>query len=150
MKKLHFKVEIDAPRAAVWTALWEDANYRDWTRVFSEGSYAVSDWKEGSKVQFLSPEGDGMYSRIAKLVPNELMSFEHTGTIKNGIEQPQDEETKKWAGAHENYTLEDNGSGTLLKVDMDITDEHEESFNNIFPKALARVKSIAEGLMEKA
>jgi hypothetical protein len=39
-------------------SMWDDSTYRQWTSAFSEGSHAVSDWKEGSKVLFLSPEGE--------------------------------------------------------------------------------------------
>jgi hypothetical protein len=52
MKQLHFSTDINAPRETVWNVLWNDATYRDWTSVFAEGSYAVSDWNEGSKIQF--------------------------------------------------------------------------------------------------
>lgn len=31
-------------------------------RFFSEGSKAVSDWKEGNKIHFLNENNDGMYS----------------------------------------------------------------------------------------
>jgi len=65
MSKLHFSTDIQAPRATVWNVLWNDATYREWTSVFSEGSYAVSDWNEGSKVQFLdSTGGSGMSAVI--------------------------------------------------------------------------------------
>lgn len=144
MKKIQFSVDINAPKEKVWNVLWDDSTYRQWTSVFSEGSYAVTDWKEGSKVLFLSPEGDGMVSRIARKVPNEYMSFEHLGEAKNGQEQPMNEETKKWAGATENYSLKESGAITTLSVDMDITEDHHDYFNETFPKALDKIKALAE------
>ena len=78
MSKLHFSTDIQAPRATVWNVLWNDATYREWTSVFSEGSYAVSDWNEGSKVQFLdATSGSGMSAVIQQKRPNEFMSFRH-------------------------------------------------------------------------
>lgn len=63
MEKLHFSTNINAPREKVWDTLWNDNSYRKWTSAFMEGSYAETDnWKEGSKVLFLSPGGDGMGS----------------------------------------------------------------------------------------
>src|SRR4051794_34232958 len=59
MKKEKFSINIKASAKKVWQVLWSDATYRQWTSAFSEGSYAVSDWKQGSKIQFLSPNGDG-------------------------------------------------------------------------------------------
>ena len=144
MKRLQFSTDINAPREEVWKVLWEDATYRNWTSAFSEGSYAVSDWKEGSKVLFLSPGGDGMYAMIAKSVPNEFMSFKHLGELKNGVEQPMDEKTQQWSGAMENYTLTENGEHTRLSVEVDITEEYQDYFNEKFPLAFSRVKALAE------
>jgi hypothetical protein len=136
MKKLQFSIDIRAPKEEVWKALWEDSSYRKWTSVFSEGSYAVTDWNEGSKVFFLDSNQDGMSSIIAKKVPNERMTFKHIGVVKNGKEQPLDEEAKKWSGAIEEYTLRETGGSTRLQVDIDITDDHYDIFQKSFPKAL--------------
>lgn len=145
MKRISFTIRIGAPQESVWKALWDDRNYRKWTSAFSEGSYAVTDWQEGSKVLFLSPSGEGMYSTIARKVPNALMSFRHLGTVKDGREQPASEETRKWAGAMEEYALIGTEGGTELTVNMDITEDHEQYFRDAFPKALRLVQSIAEG-----
>ena len=144
LKKLSFSVNIAASPEKVWRTLWEDASYRKWTSVFSEGSYAVSDWKEGSKILFLNPEGSGLASRINKLVPNELMSFQHLGEVKGGKEQPPGAASEAWTGAMENYYLQNNGNGTGLKVEMDVTEAHAAYFNDSFPRALQKVKELAE------
>ena len=72
------------------------------------------------------------------------MSFEHLGTVKGGVEQPATEETKGWAGATENYQLEDKNGGTQLTLTMDMMEAHENYFKEHFPKALETVKSLAE------
>ena len=144
MKKLNFSIEIKAPKEKVWRILWDDITYRKWTGAFSEGSYAVSDWEEGSKILFLSPNGEGMFSTIAKKIPNEFMSFKHLGTVKAGVEQPETDETKSWSGSTENYKLEGNDGVTKLAVDMDVTEDFEQYFQDTFPKALERVKDLAE------
>jgi uncharacterized protein YndB with AHSA1/START domain len=100
MTTIDFTVHINAPKEKVWDMLWSDAGYRKWTSVFSEGSYAESDWQEGSKIRFLSPEGGGMYGIIQRKVPYEQMVFEQQGEIKNGLE-----ETREWSGATESYCL---------------------------------------------
>ena len=145
MEKIHFSTNIDASNKKVWDVLWDDNSYREWTSVFAEGSYAKTDnWKEGSKVLFLSPSGDGMVSRVAANKPNKFMSFEHLGVVKNGIEDTESEEVKGWAGAKENYTLiEDNGK-TKLEVDLESTDEFKDYFLKTFPVALEKVKKLAE------
>ncbi len=144
MKILHFKIDIKAPRTTVWNALWEDTNYRKWAAVFSEGSTAVSDWQEGSRILFVDDSQSGMYSIIDQMVPNEIMSFKHLGILKNGKEEPLDEESKKWTGAMENYILIDLEEVTQLEISMDITEDFEDYFNQKFPQALEIVKNIAE------
>jgi hypothetical protein len=64
----------------------------------SKGSYAVTDWNVGSKALFLSPQGEGMVSRIVAHRPNEFLSIEHLGIVKNGVEDTKSEAVKAWAG----------------------------------------------------
>ncbi|MEO5890401.1 MAG: hypothetical protein ABIQ31_09120 [Ferruginibacter sp.] len=54
METLHFSTTIKAPAEKIWSVLWSDKTYRAWTGIFDEGAYAVPDWKEGSKILFLS------------------------------------------------------------------------------------------------
>ena len=142
MKKLSFTTHITAPRERVWSVLWDDASYRAWTAVFHEGSHAVSDWEEGGKILFLGPDGSsGMTSRIAKLVPNDTMIFEHLGEVANGVE----DFTKGWAGAFEKYFLRvAPGGGTELSAELDTTADFADYFAKTFPLALAKVKELAE------
>lgn len=146
MKQLEFQILIHATAKQVWDALWDDDNYRKWVSVFCEGSYAVSDWQKGGKIHFLAPNGDGMYSTITELIPNEKMFFTHQGEIKNNEEQPISEETRAWSGARENYTLIENNTTTTVIVAMDIVETHIDYFKEAFPKGLAMVKQIAERL----
>ena len=144
MEKMNFSIDINAPREKVWKTLWEDASYRKWTRVFTEGSHAVTDWREGSKVLFLDGKGEGMVSKIQTNRPNEFMGIRHLGTMKNGVEDTDSGETKQWAGAEENYSLSENGGITTLSIEMDIEDSHRDYFMKIFPKALEQVKLLSE------
>ena len=144
MKTLNFLTKIKASKEKVWNVLWDDETYRKWTSTFSEGSYAVSDWQEESKILFLSPDGGGMFSTIAKKIPNEFMSFKHLGIVKGGEEQPESEETKKWSGAMESYSLDEKNGVTELTVTVDITEPHEQYFQENFPKALENIKNLAE------
>ena len=145
MEKINFSTNINAPREKVWKVLWNDVSYREWTKPFAEGSYAETDnWKEGSKVLFLGPGGDGMVSTVAKNKPNEYMSFKHLGVVKDGVEDTKSENVKGWAGAFENYRLTDENGKTKLEVDMDSTDEFKDYFLKAWPVALEKVKELAE------
>ncbi len=144
MEKLNFEININASKEKVWQILWNDETYRQWTNAFCEGSYAVTDWKQGSKVHFLSPSGAGMYSVIDKVCDNEFMSFKHLGELKDKIEQPITEETQKWSGCFENYTLTENDGITTLLVEADAMEQYTMYFNEKFPIALEIVKNLAE------
>ncbi|MEO6000271.1 MAG: SRPBCC domain-containing protein [Chitinophagaceae bacterium] len=144
MKQEEFKISIDAPPQKVWELLWGAESYPLWTSVFSPGSRAETDWKKGSKVLFLNVNNEGMVSTVAENIPNEYMSFEHVGTVKDGIEDLDSPQTKEWAGAKENYTLKPVDDKTELVVDMDMTDEYKDYFMEAWPKALDKVKELAE------
>jgi len=139
MKSLKFKIKVNAPKEKVWDSLWQDANYRKWTSAFAEGSHAVSDWNEGSKILFLGNENSGMYSIIEKKILNQEMIFKHMGEVKDGIETTSD-----WAGSKESYLLSETNGVTELNVELDSTDEFQDYFNETFPKALELVKQISE------
>ncbi len=143
INRREFTIEIEAEKSAIWKAMWEDTNYRQWAAVFYEGTYAVTDnWKEGSIVHFLAPNKSGIYSNIEKHIPNLYIEFRHIGNVVDGKEQPLDEETKKWTGATEIYRIEENEGFNVLKVEIDIMDEHLEFMTTTFDKALETVKNI--------
>ena len=144
LSRLTYSTTINAPKEIVWRTMLEDETYRQWTSVFHQGSYAVTDWKEGSKALFLGPDGSGMVSRIAEHRPNEFLSLEHQGVVKDGIEDTSSAEVRKWAGARENYTLREDGGRSTLTVDMDTSDEHKTYFEETWPKALAALKELSE------
>lgn len=145
MQKLTFSTKINAPREHVWRTMLEDATYREWTSEFQEGSYAVTDWKEGSKALFLTPAGDGMVSRIAAHRPNEFLSIEHLGMVKGGVERTDSDEVKEWAGAYENYSLSEAAGGVTLTIEMDVAgDKYRKYFEETWPKALAKLKQVCE------
>jgi len=145
MEKFNFSTTINAPREKVWKILWEEKSYRDWTSIFAEGSHAQTDnWKEGSKVLFIDEKGSGMVSKVAANKPNEYMSFEHLGVVKDGVEDLTSDSVKSWAGVHEEYTLKGNNGNTELKVEMDIPDEVKDYFLNTWPRALEKVKELSE------
>ncbi len=144
MEKINFKLTINAPKEKVWYSLWDDENYKAWTSVFYEGSYAISSFEKGHKIFFVAPIGDGMSSIVEENKPFEAMSFKHMLLVKNFEEQPIDEETKLWSGCIERYDLSENNNQTTLLVTLDISESHLEYFNETFPKALQKVKEIAE------
>ena len=146
MKKIHLEITINASPETVWNVMLEDNTYRKWTSAFAEGSYYKGSWKQGEKMLFLDPEGTGMVSVIAELRPHELISLKHKGIIQDGIEDTESEDAKKWAPAFENYTFEEVNGKTKLTIDMDILDEFEEMFTEMWKNALKKLKILSENV----
>src|SRR6266567_5981017 len=144
MHRIRFSTTIHAPKDKVWRAMLDDATYCEWTCAFQEGSYAVTDWKEGSKALFLTPAGNGMLSKIVAHRPNEFLSIMHLGIVQNGVEVTDNDDAKGWAGALENYTLHESGNKSTLTIEMDVTDEYKKYFEETWPRALGKLKEIVE------
>lgn len=147
---MEFNIEINAPRERVWEVLFGEKTYPLWTNVFSEGSKVETDWQKGSKALFIDESNRGMVSKIAENVPNEFMSIEHLGMYDNGVEDYESEQVKMWAGAKENYTLTDENGKTQLNIFMEMEESEKnkemiDMFADMWPKALAKVKELAEG-----
>lgn len=144
MKRQTFSIDINAPKEKVWYSLWDEENYEAWVSAFCEGSYAISDWNEGSKIYFLDQNGSGMNSKIATKKPFETMTFQHFGELKEYTELPETETTKAWSGAEERYDLKENNGITTVNVEIDLVEKYLDYFNDVFPKALEKLKAIAE------
>ncbi|MBN2464691.1 SRPBCC domain-containing protein [candidate division WOR-3 bacterium] len=149
MKKLQFDIVIDAPRDKVWENIVNDEPYRKWTAPFMPGSFFEGNWGKGTRMRFLvrgeNGEVNGMFSEIAECRKPEFISIKHLGLVKNGQEDNESEEAKKWVAGHENYVLTDLGGRTSFRVDMDnVPDEMEKEFADSWPRALALLKELSE------
>ncbi len=143
MEKLHFSIVINASNQKVWETMLGNDTYKIWTDVFGPGSYFVGDWSEGSKMLFLAPDEkgklSGMVSKIKESKPYEFVSIEHIGEVEDGKEEVSD-----WAGALENYTFKKIDGKTEVLVDVDINEDFKELFQGLWPKALHKLKELAE------
>ncbi len=150
MQKIHFTVQINAPKEKVWDTMLGDSTYREWTASFHEGSYYKGDWSEGSKMLFLGPDESGkkdggLVSRIKENRKYEFLSIEHIGLVMDGVEDTESDEARKWTPAFENYTFTEKDGGTEVSIDMDIVnEEYKEMFEGMWPKALLKLKEITE------
>jgi hypothetical protein len=142
MRKMPFTIEIQASKEKVWSTLWDDKTFLDWGNIIDEGQYKVGEMREGNEVQFISSvSGYGVTSLIEKLTPNEFVSFRQMADTKESGEQ---EREKEWTGGEESYSLSEKDGFTTVTVELDIPAGQEETFKVRFPRALERVKILAE------
>lgn len=139
MEELSYEIEINAEPEKVWSVLWGDITYRQWTTAFSEGSFYEGTLEENNIIKFLDAKQNGMYSRVEKVIANEEIKFLHLGEIYEGIEVPQN-----WGDATETFFLEENEEGTLLKVKIMSSEEFKDFFEEKYPKALMIIKHLCE------
>lgn len=154
MEKLHFSIQIDAPREKVWDTMLEKGTYEDWTSAFNPstssepGSTYRGDWSEGSKMLFVANnengKEEGMVSMVRENRKPEFISIEHIGIMKDGVEDTTSEAAAKWSPAFENYTFTESDGGTLLEIDVDTADEYKQMFEEMWAKALPRLKELCE------
>jgi len=144
IKKLVFSVEINATVDDVWNIMWDKNSYTNWVRPFCEGTYYTGEILQGNRIHFLNPNGSGMYSDVAYLVPNKLIIFSHIGNISDFKEQPIDVETEKWTGCFETYKYEEQNGKTIVTAEIDCVPEYVDYMNNTFPLALQELKKISE------
>lgn len=147
MQRLHYAIVIDAPKQTVWHTMLDDQTYRDWSGTFMPGSHYVGSWEKGQKIKFLGPDENGklsgMTSEIVENRPYEFVSIHHLGVVSDGVEDTQSEQAKQWTG-YENYTFQDQGGKTALSVDVDMAEQFSDMMNDLWLKALNRLKELAE------
>jgi uncharacterized protein YndB with AHSA1/START domain len=143
---LTFSITIHAPAEKVYNRMLGDETYRQWTSEFAHGSFYEGSWQKGSTIHFLGPDDkgnlQGMLSRIKENIQNKFVSIEHLGEIKDGKEDYS--QASAWAGALENYTFTTANGSTVLTVQIDVTKNFQAFFEETWPKALAKLKSICE------
>lgn len=145
MKEIQFSIEINASKERVWATLWEDVTFRDWANIIDEGTYMKGELKEGNEIQFISSvNGYGVTSLIEKLNLNEFVLFRHSADTKNSGQQ---EREKEWTGGTESYSLTEKNGVTTLIIKTDAPQDLEETFNTRVPKALERIKTLAENML---
>lgn len=142
MKEMQFTVEINTPKEKVWDTLWQDETFREWAGIIDPGTYMVGELKEGNEVQYISAEnGYGVTSLVEKLIPNEFLLLRHQADTQDTGKQLRE---KEWTGGKESYTLAEKDGVTTLTAAFDVPPELEEYFQDNYPKALERVKGLAE------
>jgi uncharacterized protein YndB with AHSA1/START domain len=142
MEEMHFSIEIYATKERVWDTLWQDNTFRQWAGIIDPETYMTGDLKEGNEIQFISSEnGYGVTSLVEKLVVGESLLLKHQAdTQKAGTRERENE----WTGGEESYSLTEKNGTTTLTVALGVPPKMEEYFRVNYPKALERVKTLAE------
>ncbi|WP_409331386.1 SRPBCC family protein [Trujillonella humicola] len=137
-------IDIDAAKERVWAVLLEDATYREWAAEFMAGSYAETDWREGSPVRFLGPDGTGLLGRVVTARRPEVVDVEYEGVVGDGRDDRDSHAARRYAGTRETYRLTGAGGRTHLAISAPMEGQYYEDMVVAWDRALAKVKELAE------
>lgn len=141
-KKLHFEIFINAPVEKVWNTMLEKETYGQWTEVFSPGSTYDGSWEQGSTIRFVDEaRTGGMDSEIAENRMHEFVSIRHLSMFQNGETMT---DAQDMFPAYENYTFVAKDGGTQVLIELDMAEEWEAMFSEMWPKALEKLKELCE------
>jgi hypothetical protein len=151
MKKLQFKISINAPATKIYNLMLgisSKSTYEQWTALFNPTSTYEGSWDKGNKMLFIGVdekgEKGGMVSMIDEIIPNRFVSIKHYSLFKSGKEITEGPEVEKWANGFENYTFEENNGTTTVTVDLDTAEDFLDYMNETYPKALDKLKELCE------
>lgn len=151
MKKLKFKKDIKSTAKNVFETMLGLKNintYEQWTSEFNPTSTYEGKWEKGTKMYFVGTDNNGkrggMVSEIADIVPSQFVSIRHYGILDGEHEITQGPDVEKWAGSMENYSFIEHKGVTTVTVEMDITEDFIDYFKTTWPKALDKLKKLAE------
>ncbi|RYD87784.1 MAG: SRPBCC domain-containing protein [Sphingobacteriales bacterium] len=144
MKKIENTIEINAPKEKVWQVLTDEKYYLQWYAAFGEGSTAITDWQEGSKVIFTDGNGMGLIGKIAINRPNEELLIQMTGMLVEGAEDYDSPEAKGLQQATEHYVLKDKDGITVLHTAADMDESFYDMMSAAWDAAKEKIKELAE------
>jgi uncharacterized protein YndB with AHSA1/START domain len=150
MKKLHFEIKINAPKAKVWDTMLRHGTYEKWVSAGWGSSTYEGEWKRGSRIKFFGTDesgadAGGTVAEIVDIKPREHVLAKHVAMLTvGGAEDTESEMAKGWIGITENYYFTEEGGATTLRVEIKTYPAWADMFRDGWPKALAKLKELCE------
>ena len=85
-----------------------------------------------------------MVSEIADIIPYRFVSIRHYGILDGENEITEGPDVEKWAGGLENYSFNEQDGQTTVTVETDVDGDYLDYFNSTWPRALQKLKELAE------
>ncbi len=144
MKTIKKSILINASKEKLWDVLTLDHYTKDWYSAFSPGSYAVTDWKPGSKALFMDQSNSGMVANVVESIPGKSLILEYTGVLSEGREDFDSAIAQQYKGGRETYHLTGENGATRLDISSDMDENMFDMMSDKWEKAFERLKELAE------
>lgn len=145
MKKLEYKININASPKKVWEIMLAPKTYREWVNV----SWPNSDYKgklgKDEKIRFVGDGQGGTLATIDEFKPYDTILARHIAILRDdGSEDYNSPEAKGWIGTLERYTFTESNGMTTLTVVIETNPDWEKMFDDGWPNALRALKELCE------
>lgn len=108
--RIEKEIELKAPRSRVWRALTDHREFSEWFGVNLESPFVAGQTTVG-QITVPNYEHIRMEVVVQRMEPERLFSYTwHPSAVEPGVDYSQEPPTLV------EFTLEDKGSGTLLKM----------------------------------
>ncbi|HEX2608262.1 MAG TPA: SRPBCC domain-containing protein [Flavisolibacter sp.] len=145
MKKLEFKVAINAPREKVWNTMIQPDTYKEWTAASWPGSFYKGQWQQEHTLDFISEDGSGTRVLLKEVHYPALIRSQHVALLQTGsVADTTSDVAKNWIGTTEDYNFTERDGATELVVSLNAEAQWEKMFDEGFPPALNKLKEICE------
>jgi uncharacterized protein YndB with AHSA1/START domain len=145
MKKLEFSITINAPKQKVWDTMLTLETYQQWVGASWPDSTYEGAWEKGNFLKFIGEDKNGTLAEIIELKEYDYVLAKHVAILlADGVEDRESTFAQNWVGILENYFFSEKDGQTALVIKIETQPDWEKMFNDGWPKALAKLKSMCE------
>jgi uncharacterized protein YndB with AHSA1/START domain len=145
MKKLEFSITINAPKQKVWDTMLTLETYQQWVGASWPDSTYEGAWEEGNFLKFIGEDKSGTLAEIIELKEYDYVLAKHVAILlADGVEDRESAFAQNWVGILENYFFSEKDGQTALVIKIETQPDWEKMFNDGWPNALAKLKSMCE------
>lgn len=141
--KIEKSILINAPREKVWEVVTKQPGLGTWMKEFASDSRVEGNWEMGEKLIFTGDSGEGMQNEVVELVPNEITKLKPTALLKDGAPDPT-QDISAFSDTEDYIFSEENGKTKLEIKSFSPEPSLTEMFNDLWDKALNKIKELAE------
>ena len=144
MKTLKHSINISASPEEIWNAIFSPDCFKKWGAEFGPDPNFSGTWEEGTEMHFYDSDHNGMVALVEKCDLHKTLVLRYVACLAGGKKDVAAIEKMDWKDHLEKYLIEEKENGCTLQIESDTGDEFVEAFTAAWPRALNRIKDMAE------